>query len=816
MPILYFNVFDIITKQLLYTKYSFNFDLYSSSRNLDANLSKTEIFSLFLKENGTTFDKPYSLSQGLEIFFKPVTQQMIDHINLIGNTHFNYMSYTNPDSYIPYSKLIEQQFDLIHYDDTQIRFIQDYTYTTNKNGLKFTKYNFDFDSYSNDFNIWGSKLLIFTDFVVRCINLSNSISGSFGYGLPDQFVKYFIVNNEVEDYLVDYGVTSNDLDIFKNPKNIDWDSYAVKNTDLKSKDHEILKKHYYMYGQFEIRPFNFLQKTKILNSDLIINSTANIFSISGNKLLSTGFLYSNGDEKIYLVTCYHSISESNNLDILRASFSINTNVTNIEGNTIFAEFRVIGYDIFSDVIIGLFDPNLPYNSSFNVDLSSYKGINLASKYSLNKGNDAFFIGNIGQIGNNVLLSGKIMNEKYNGNYLNTTLFLGAPDSILIDTPCMSGISGSPIWIGNPEETDGKITCIGMINSCVKSTDTNNGTNFAQGVHGKILKMVINNIIHNWSYIHSKTFSSDNLVLNSYLLKFSSKLTWMGIVCSYFNASYSISKFPVLNNLYYNGGLVVENFILGFDLKEKKIIVDVNELSQFNAVKLQTPLLNTKMYKRFIDSSKTPIVIKSFKCFNALTSEFNKFNIGIYSNQVSYGKITYGLSYLLNTLLTKSDANTYLFSNYEIYPKVEIEYFYYNGEKWILDTESVGGSDESNYSTYTDPIGNKFYQHNFMVPYILYNYLQPYENGIFCVKSKDEKGVGQKLENLIKTQSPGQYILTPSDPEERKASGGSAILRGIAETIGGFSKVGNGPANAINEIAKNDQKKGKIIIPRKGR
>jgi hypothetical protein len=63
----------------------------------------------------------------------------------------------------------------------------------------------------------------------------------------------------------------------------------------------------------------------------------------------------------------------------------------------------------------------------------------------------------------------------------------------------------------------------------------------------------------------------------------------------------------------------------------------------------------------------------------------------------------------------------------VFPKVQIEYFYYNGANWILEKEFIGGTNDSNYSTYTDNIENKFYQHNFTIPYTLYPYAKPYED-----------------------------------------------------------------------------------------
>jgi hypothetical protein len=95
-----------------------------------------------------------------------------------------------------------------------------------------------------------------------------------------------------------------------------------------------------------------------------------------------------------------------------------------------------------------------------------------------------------------------------------------------------------------------------------------------------------------------------------------------------------------------------------------------------------------------------------------------------------------------------------------------------------------------------------------------------------VKGKDQEGAGQNLENLTKTQAPDEIIAGAlATPEEMKASGGTggaAILGKIAEIVGGYSRVGNAPAKVINEVSKNESKKGNSIIikipriPRKGR
>jgi hypothetical protein len=248
--------------------------------------------------------------------------------------------------------------------------------------------------------------------------------------------------------------------------------------------------------------------------------------------------------------------------------------------------------------------------------------------------------------------------------------------------------------------------------------------------------IINNIIGNWDYFNAIPSFANNSILISYLLRLSSQKSWLGTTSSYFNSTFSLEKFPVLYNLPYTGGLIIENFILGFNMIKKSFIIDVMELGEFSAIKLNTPLLNTKLYTRYIQSSRCPIVIKSLSYFNALTSEYNKFDIGRYGNQVSYGSFTYGLQPVVESTLNIPDASSYLFSAFATYPTIDIEYYYYNGANWVLETETIGGTDSSQYSTYTDTLGNKFYTHNFILPYILYPYMMPYEDGKLLIGNTD--------------------------------------------------------------------------------
>ena len=89
----------------------------------------------------------------------------------------------NLNTYIPYNILVEHQFETIYYTNEQVRRIQDYYFNDQSNNI-YSKYNFNFDLYSEDFKVYGNKLLIFTDFISRVIYESETIVGTHGYGDP--------------------------------------------------------------------------------------------------------------------------------------------------------------------------------------------------------------------------------------------------------------------------------------------------------------------------------------------------------------------------------------------------------------------------------------------------------------------------------------------------------------------------------------------------------------------------------------------------------------------------------------------------------
>lgn len=725
----YFNIYDKDTSLLKYSKYNFDFDKYSKDYDL-TDKSKLDIFDDFLIRNETAFQtepdydnipegytpsylKPTVLKEGHEKYFLPITNEMIQYNNKYAQTvHPGYMNIQDPRSYASIFTLVTNQFDLVFYKNDEIRRLQDY-YFSDDDGI-FSKYNFDFSQYSNDFNVYGNNLLIFTDFISRVVYSSGSFIGAYGYGVPKGFKKYFFQQEGLIDYMSKYGTTSIWENVcFKNEYNIDYLEYA-KDNNLPTDNLENSKEHFLRWGQFKQLEIKFNEQ-KLTSIEKNINSVCNIFTSKQN---GSGFLYKNKDDdpSIYVVTCSHII-DSTNLTTFRATFGISSN--NRNNNTQTAEFRVMGRDLFTDIMIGVYDPELPYNKAFEPDLSGYKPlrINLISPYKI--GESVYSAGSLELNDNNTLLTGKIMDPYYSGDFYPQSTYI--PESMLINFIGTGGMSGAPIF---KEASDSEVC--GMIVGSIK-----NGI-YTVGLSSFILENLLTNIIARWD-IFSKLYKNDPVKLQ-YFTKNSVTKKWLGAVTSYYHPKYSTSQNLKLANFPYTGGLILHDFILGFDFIHSCYIFDSDTLTREGTTQIKGPLLRSKMYNRFVDSAKTPIVLKSAAFLNGLTGQYAKYNFGKFSNQDAFWQLTYGLSPIgyFDSPEGSSNALTPLFG------KIYFEYYYYNGKEWELDTEEVGGSTSDWYLNYKDALGNKYYQSYWEFPQILLNYTESY---IYKLDNPSQKGNG---------------------------------------------------------------------------
>ena len=137
------------------------------------------------------------------------------------------------------------------------------------------------------------------------------------------------------------------------------------------------------------------------------------------------------------------------------------------------------------------------------------------------------------------------------------------------------------------------------------------------------------------------------------------------------------------------------------------------------------LLKTKIYQRFINSGRIPIVIKSILTFENLQSDFDYFDFGLKTNQYGYNTLSFDLTQI-NSVINNSK---YINIVKRSFPQLYITYYYFNGNAWIEDNEIVGGNTPEWYNEYVAEDGRLIYLHKFEYPLTLISYLEPYINSI---------------------------------------------------------------------------------------
>jgi len=706
---------------------------------LTANQSIVTTITNYINSYETT-KLPFTTLSEDDKYFTSMSK-ILNYLETNGNCfglNYQYIVAQNTDA--TYYSTFENQFELIKYSNADVRRLQDYIcYKENK---MFTKYNFNFELYKNDFKLpFKNYLPIFTDYLVRIQNINGSVVPGYGFGYPTpEFEKYFIqtttdasgnvVSNytSLQKYLTENSVTSIYSRVTNSFPNIDWNAYISKNIDLNYKTMQQLREHFLLNGQFERRTVPFGDNNY---NETLQKKVSTILKVTCDDKTGTGFLFDGGvnsdvygKKQLYLVTCYHLIKGSPNQNTIMASVNYvdNSNIEKPVPICTTLQFKIIGFDMFSDVLVGLYDEKLDYNKTFNSTLDINKTPTLAidGMSYIRKNEEVYTIGNIGTFDSNSILSGKLMNNSYNGDY-NSTFYLGSPGSYLIQFNSEKGLSGAPIFKKNTNE------CIGMINGSVGE----NGK-YTVSISNFYLSAIVNNSIARWYsygpyYENLKDYSSLNFFTgDSYPKK------WFGVLCKYYNPFINY-KWKSLSSLTYNSGLLVYEFILGFNKTTNTFITNPSDLNKTNVIKIDTFLLKSQMYQKFIENNRNPIVIKSVLGFQNVESDYDKFSFGLENNQYGYRTITY------NTAQIKTIANEPGFTNatLRIYPLLSITYFYFDGSKWIETTEVIGGDTAEWYNVYENDSGKKMKQHKLEFPLTLIPFTRSYIFGIGKVQSNNK-------------------------------------------------------------------------------
>ena len=717
-----FAVFDN-NKQLLYSKFNFNFDAYVNDfRNnfSDAELqNKSVIFYNFLLRNKTDINKPFTVLPELTKYFTAIKPEMKAYFDDYGYSLYGF-NFVALSTFVTVGSILQNEFDLIAYTDDQVSRISNFLVVDDSTDIDvfYSKYNFNFDLYSQDFRVFGSKLCIFYDFMFRMHYLSGNLIGFLGYKeVPDRFKRYFDLTQEGQIRTLNYLKTSSIMsqldEVRKNINNIDFRQYAIFN-NLGLTDLNMIKTYFIKYGQFQQDDIVLLPK---MDSEIEELKKSVCTVIAGNGY-GTGFLFNGtsdyeivrGEKQLYLVTCYHIIKNQENKETVFASVYYDDN------NSYKLQFRIIGYDIHTDLLIALYDPKLDYNrinypeELFNMK-NRLKTLKIIGEQDISVGQKVAVIGNIGFEDDSCYLEGIIINDTYEGSF-EEKYFLSYPSTILTNIHISRGNSGSPLFVR--DDKSGKLVCVGMINAMTGAYNQ-----YSIATSSFLFSRILQNAIGSWFSL-ATIYANDRVSLNYFIQDIFPK-KWLGVIWSYYNSQYSQQRYPQFSNFIYNGGVVVEKFIRGFNKQSQKFVYDPVEAGQESVTRIDTPLLKTKMYSKFLESGSTPIVIKSIRIFNVVSSDYNTFYVGKYDGQYPLDILTYGM---MQNASAPNDAK-YINRVKRIYNKILIEYFYYTGKEWILETEKVGGRSDDWYNEYTNGNNLRFYQHKFDFPQILQSFLNPF-------------------------------------------------------------------------------------------
>ena len=277
------------------------------------------------------------------------------------------------------------------------------------------------------------------------------------------------------------------------------------------------------------------------------------------------------------------------------------------------------------------------------------------------------------------------------------------------------MSGSPILIGNPLGNL-EMSCVGMLIGSLKTSN-----NLMVALDGYLLHNIVEVIINNWTVYIDKLEVTDQSQIDNFIRNGYPK-AWLGITNRY-NHPVMTETYKELSSLSYVGGLLITNFIIGYNVRDNKFVFTSNELLDRNVIKLDGPLLDSKIYSRFIANGNVPIVIKSIIFYDIINSSFQNIKIGKFGGQQSYSRFVYGHSSIASYPNTSNSVYYNLVKN-EFGP-ITIEYYYFDGNIWRNDTEKIGGNTADWYTIYKDNADNKYYQHKFEYPQILIPYVQNY-------------------------------------------------------------------------------------------
>jgi hypothetical protein len=204
-----FLIYDL-DQNLKYCKLNLNFERFNASEEMvQHNFDSKDYGSIFIQflelnmgSDSDYINYPYKILPQYEQYFDPITPELVDYLNYFGlKITINSIMYVKAPGNAR---------------------IHDWIVSDKNTFLKYSKYNFNFDLYSDQMKIYGSKLLIFSDFLSR--NYIAPIPLIFD--VYENFVKYFFdLTYDLQKYICTKGLTSAYAFAERSDKNIDFEYF---------------------------------------------------------------------------------------------------------------------------------------------------------------------------------------------------------------------------------------------------------------------------------------------------------------------------------------------------------------------------------------------------------------------------------------------------------------------------------------------------------------------------------------------------------------------------------------------------------------
>ena len=738
-----FVIYNKNTEEPIFSQFNFDFGRYAFTYGLEGK-NKNELFTDFYKRFNFDFNLPYNIPDNpderqafINCFDLNLSierkQQIQDYINYNAfSSHYGNFSRNNDQDAILLNQLVKEQFDTLYYSQGKIITVQDYYYeiVDIKGRRIFTKYNFDFDSFCKDF--YGfipdfvqkkiSKRTAFTQWVIR--NQMTAIKNPIALNLNYKRITYNI-NSKFEKYFIQYdwdnfntlmlkNAVSSPLPItIRNDDNINYTEYYNQySTIIEQYLPQFMvdktpeeKAHFYwtQYGQFEIFKDVLLIPIKLSPLQKLINSVCIVYSTSK---LGSGFRIDGKNNQFYVLTVLNLFSNDLNEKLFLATFSVTRDDGLIENIT--AEFRIISYDSFFDYTLGQFDESLPFNIKNNVTntkLSIIPPLAINVNTIIEPQKRIYAYGLFGSINTINFSSGYIIDTTFTGDRLFDDINLYT--YLLTDIKPEKGIEGGPMFILN---NDGSYSCVSIIQF---KKDIN--INSVIGIIPEYIVNYVRNSIDFWSFFVS--LYGLNYTKLDQLIDYGYYKSWFGAIGYYndYTNPYTKNK---LSNLNYTGGYILTNIFIGYNVLQKRFVYNTFELNNKNVIRVYSPLENTIMHKRLINSN-APIVIKKLSYLEPFTSNYIEYKLGTYNGQTTLTKFN---AYYSPFGFEQTTNPTFRLGLKFQYPVIKFTYSYYDGNTWLDDFEYVGGNDDYWYVSYTNLSQQTFSLHRFQLPYFFVIYL----------------------------------------------------------------------------------------------